>query len=437
MLAIIEQAAGSDTGLHRHANEDSYLVQPPVFLVADGMGGAQAGEVASQLAAESFVGELGAGRPEQLLRTRIEAANEQIHRLARSDAALAGMGTTLTAAVLVAEDEEVVIGHVGDSRVYRIRNGTLEQLTRDHSLVEEMRRKGQITDEQAESHPQRSIITRALGPEPTVQVDVQTVAATADDVFLLCSDGLTTMLDDGQIESLIDAAGSLEAAVKALIDAANRAGGRDNITVVMFRVGDPSEVSRDGAGTGSTEHPTVIGATARAEGLDSARIRAASGRDGRQPRRSRRRRLLGLTVKTLAVLALIGALTYGALLGARQIWFLGTDDGGRVALYQGLPYELPFGIELYSKRYSIPIQTSSLSEHRQEVVNEHDLRSHEDASSLITDILAAEAPRPDTETGNRQGPSAQQRGSAQRPGGDQQRRGNRQQRSNDRQSPNR
>src|SRR5690606_12061347 len=155
MVSVIEQASASDTGLHRHANEDSFLVKPPVFVVADGMGGAQAGEVASQLAAESFEGELGSGRPEQILNRRIEEANQRIHRLAVSDPSLAGMGTTLTAAAVVAEDDEVVIALVGASRVYRFRDGELEQLTRDHSQVEEMRRKGQITDEQAESHPQR------------------------------------------------------------------------------------------------------------------------------------------------------------------------------------------------------------------------------------------------------------------------------------------
>lgn len=389
MLAIIEQAAASDTGLHRHANEDSFLVQPPVFVVADGMGGAQAGEVASQIAAESFFGELGPGRPEELLKSRIEAANERIFRLARSDPSLAGMGTTLTAAVLVEQEDEVVLGHVGDSRVYRLRDGELEQLTRDHSLVEEMRRKGQITDEQAESHPQRSIITRALGPEPVVQVDVRTVPARAGDLFLLCSDGLTTMIDDGSIRSLLVGAPTLEAGVQALVAEANRAGGRDNITVVAFRLGDPNDPKAPAAS--GVEHATVMGAAARSQGLDSRRIRAAARRA--EPRASKRKRRLAFALKTLAALVLLAALAYGALQGARQVWFLGTDEGGRVALYQGLPYELPFDIRLYSERWSIPIQTSSLPARRREAVEGHDLRSREDAVSLITDILAAARPR--------------------------------------------
>ena len=432
MLAITEQAAATDTGLHRHANEDSFLVQPPVFVVADGMGGAQAGEVASQLATEAFRDGLGPGRPEQLLRDRIERANAQIHRLARSDSSLAGMGTTLTAAVLVPDEDEVVIGHVGDSRVYRLRAGKLEQLTRDHSLVEEMRRKGQITDEQAETHPQRSIITRALGPEPLVEVDVQTVSVAEGDVFLLCSDGLTTMVDDGQIASLVMAEPDLEAAVTALVGAANQAGGRDNITAVLFRIGGSTgEVGAGAAAVASgpasgrsssatvSESRTVVGASARAEGLDARQIRQAAHR-GRSAggAAGRRRRILPLIAKIGVAVVLVGAVVYAGLWGARQVWFLGTDEGGRVALYQGLPYELPFGVELYSRRWSIPIQTESLSPQRRESVTGHSLRSRDDAVSLITDILAAQSPSTSASgpTGGGGQPGAGQ-GGGQRSGG--------------------
>ena len=228
-LRIEEQAVRTDTGRHRNANEDSLFTRPPVFVVADGMGGAQAGEVASKAAAESFDRELPQAPPERVLRETIEAANRTIHEHARSDPSLAGMGTTITAAIVDPEAEEVAIGHVGDSRAYRLRAGKLERLTRDHSLVEEMRRKGQLTDAQAEDHPQRSIITRALGPEPHVEVDLQTVPAQSGDVFLLCSDGLTTMLDDEQIARILARATSIDSAVRALVDEANRAGGRDNI----------------------------------------------------------------------------------------------------------------------------------------------------------------------------------------------------------------
>src|SRR3954454_17521596 len=239
-LRIAEEAVRTDTGRQRNANEDSLFTDAPLFVVADGMGGAQAGEVASRAAAESFAHDLPSSSiaPERRLGETIEGANRTIHELARKDPGLAGMGTTTTAAIVDLEGEAVAIGHVGDSRAYRLRAGRFEQLTRDHSLVEEMRRKGQITDAQAEDHPQRSIITRALGPEPEVQVDVQTVPAQDGDVFLICSDGLTTMLDDAQIARLLTRATSLQAAVRALVDEANRAGGRDNITVVAFRLED-------------------------------------------------------------------------------------------------------------------------------------------------------------------------------------------------------
>src|SRR5436305_5119153 len=247
-LRIAEEAVRTDTGRQRNANEDSLFVDAPLFVVADGMGGAQAGEVASRAAAESFAQNLPPAPPERLLEETIEGANRTIHELARKDPSLTGMGTTSTAALVDLDGEEVAIGHVGDSRAYRLRGGKFEQLTRDHSLVEEMRRKGQLTDAQAEDHPQRSIITRALGPEPEVEVDLQTVPAQAGDVFLICSDGLTTMLDDEHIARLLTRATTMPNAVRALIDEANRAGGRDNISVIAFRLADAAEPSLGSAG---------------------------------------------------------------------------------------------------------------------------------------------------------------------------------------------
>src|SRR3954452_19083198 len=268
MRRIDDQTFRCDTGRQRNANEDSFFVRPPIFVVADGMGGAQAGEVASKTAADAFDVDLPDGPPEQILRETILSANRSIHELARNDPSRAGMGTTITAVIVSAEREEVAIGHVGDSRAYRLRAGQLERLTRDHSLVEEMRRKGQLTDAQAEDHPQRSIITRALGPEPEVDVDVQTVPANPGDVFLICSDGLTTMLGEEQIAKLLTGATSMDAAVRALVDEANRAGGRDNVTALAFRVEDaaaPAGVSREDA--------TLIGATAEEEGLTATEVR--------------------------------------------------------------------------------------------------------------------------------------------------------------------
>jgi protein phosphatase len=349
------------------------------------MGGAQAGEVASKAAADAFDVDLPDGPPEQVLRETIVAANRTIHELARADPSRAGMGTTLTAVIVDAVGEEVAIGHVGDSRAYRLRAGKLEQLTRDHSLVEEMRRKGQITDAQAEDHPQRSIITRALGPEPEVEPDLQTVPAAAGDVFLICSDGLTTMLGEDQIAKLLAGATSMSAAVRALVDEANRAGGRDNITALAFRLEDAAAPQQ------SHEDATLIGSTAAEAGLTTTEVRrraaAAAARDRREQLTAKRpRRGLRRALKVLAVLAVLAALAFGAWYGNRQVWFLGTDDSGRVALYRGLPYELPFGTELYEERYASPIQTSSLPPRRQDAVSGHDLRSRGDAVSLVEDI---------------------------------------------------
>jgi protein phosphatase len=386
MLRIDDQAFRTDTGRQRNANEDSLFTRSPLFVVADGMGGAQAGEVASKTAVESFDRELPKAPPEQLLRETIEAANRTIHEHARNDPDLAGMGTTITAAIVDPEAEEVAIGHVGDSRAYRLRAGKLERLTRDHSLVEEMRRKGQLTDAQAEDHPQRSIITRALGPEAEVEVDLQTVPAQGGDVFLICSDGLTTMLTDDQLARLLARATSMQSAVRALVDEANRAGGRDNITVIAFRLEDAAAPAR------APEGATLIGPAAEEAGLTATEVRRRAAAEAAKKRRESlaaarpRRRRLRTAAKALAVLVVLGALAFGAWYGNRQIWFLGTDSAGRVALYRGAPYELPFGLKLYDERYASPIQTSSLPPRRGDAVTGHDLRSREDAVSLLEEI---------------------------------------------------
>jgi len=385
VLRVEDQAFRTDTGRQRSENEDSLFVRAPIFVVADGMGGAQAGEVASKIAAEAFDRDLPEGPPERFLRETVEAANRRIHELARADPSRAGMGTTTTAAIVDASAEEVAIAHVGDSRAYRLRRGRLERLTRDHSLVEEMRRKGQITDAQAEDHPQRSIITRALGPEPEVEVDLQTVPAGPGDVFLLCSDGLTTMISEERIAALLAAADSMAAAVRSLIDEANGAGGRDNITALAFRLEDAAAPRGE-----SREEATLVGAAAEEAGLTATEVRrraAAAAQQRRErltasPRGARTR----TAAKALVVVAILAALAFGAWYGNRQVWFLGTDDGGRVSLYRGLPYELPFGVSLYQERYASPIQTEELPSRRREAVTGHSIRSREDAVSLIEDI---------------------------------------------------
>jgi serine/threonine protein phosphatase PrpC len=239
----------SHPGRRRRRNEDSFVVSPPLFAVADGMGGAKAGEIASRLAAAAVreedadsanVGEL------------IREANRRVFERARDDAATSGMGTTMTLALV--EDDHVTIGHVGDSRAYRLRQGDLEQLTEDHSLVAELVRTGRLSPEEAEAHPQRSMITRVLGAEADVDVDTFSVDTQPGDVFMLCSDGLTTMVGDERIVAAVEAnREDLERAAKQLIADANRSGGEDNVTVVFF------EIVEDGAESGETAPlPAVI-----------------------------------------------------------------------------------------------------------------------------------------------------------------------------------
>ena len=264
-LRIVEQAYLSDTGRQREANEDSFFAGSPVFAVADGMGGAQAGEVASRIAAESFgPAERGDAAPEAYLRSVALDANTRINDLAAEDESRSGMGTTFTAALV--EGDDVSLAHVGDSRAYLFRDGDLRMLTADHSLVEELLRQGKLTKEQAEDHPQRSIITRALGPEREVEVDTMTYRAKPDDVYMLCSDGLTTMVKDDMIAAIMARAASLEDAAGQLIEQANLAGGRDNITVVLFRVGEGDASPVD-------DTATLVGPTAAEAGLTGEAVR--------------------------------------------------------------------------------------------------------------------------------------------------------------------
>src|SRR3954454_1348642 len=423
MLKVVEQTFRTDTGRQRDANEDSYFAESPVFAVADGMGGAQAGEVASRLAAESFdTVQRGTESPEAYLRAIAKTANARIHRVSQSDKSRSGMGTTLTAALV--EGDEVGFAHVGDSRGYLFRDGELKLLTSDHSLVEELRRQGRLTDEQAEDHPQRSIITRALGPERDVEVDTMTYRARPGDVYLLCSDGLTTMVKEDRIAEILTEARTLDDAASTLIADANEAGGRDNITVVAFRVDDAE------APVEAEDQLTLVGPAAEEAGLTAAGVQAAAESEGAEPTREpstarrrgavapRPRRWPRRAVKVLVAVVIVAAVAALAVWGARQVYFLGSDSGGRLALYRGLPYNLPLGINLYSEVYASPVQVSSIPSSRRDSAIDHTLRFHDDAADLLTDLQAA-AERRNTErqaTKARQPPGG---GGNQKPAGNQ------------------
>ncbi|MEJ7796984.1 MAG: Stp1/IreP family PP2C-type Ser/Thr phosphatase [Solirubrobacteraceae bacterium] len=390
----------SDTGRQRRANEDSYFARSPVFVVADGMGGAQAGEVASRLAVEVFergLEDIGAASAELMLSERVQEANARIHEMSQADQDRAGMGTTITAAHV--GDHDVAVAHVGDSRAYRLRGEHFQRLTEDHSLVEEMRRRGQLTAQEADEHPQRSIITRALGPEPDVQVDTYSWHGVAGDVYLLCSDGLTSMVSEAHVAEIVRGAGDLEDAGRKLIAAANEAGGRDNITVVLFRL-------EDVAGSDpALEQPTVVGlavpgAVAQAPPVEAPRQAPPAPQTvGAPPRRlqptapaqpgderSGRRRGRRIAV-AFAILALVVVpLGLGGFIANQAVYFIGTDDAGFVTMYRGLPYELPAGIELFSSNYVSGVHLDSLPPARRERLIDHTLRSHDDAADLVRDL---------------------------------------------------
>jgi PPM family protein phosphatase len=242
-MSVISYAGASDTGRKRRRNEDSYVIAPPLFAVADGMGGAQAGEIASRLAAAALEDtDPGSKSGPERVESLIQEANRRVHERAIADPATSGMGTTMTVALV--EGTNVTFGHVGDSRAYRYRDGSIEQITEDHSLVNELLKSGKLSPEEADTHPQRSVITRAVGTDPDVDVDSFTIAAEVGDVFLICSDGLTDMVDDEDIRSVLEKFhNDLDRATKSLVSAANRGGGEDNITVVAF------EIAEDGAET--------------------------------------------------------------------------------------------------------------------------------------------------------------------------------------------
>jgi protein phosphatase len=413
-LRVAEQAGLTDVGRQREANEDNLVVAAPVFAVADGMGGARAGEVASQIAAEAFDDPRDpAQTPEQQLERVAREANRRIYDLALRDQSRRGMGTTLTATLV--DCDAVSIGHVGDSRAYRLRDGELAQLTHDHSLVAELERSGQLTPEAAEHHPQRSIITRALGPERDVEVDTHTHPARAGDVYVLCSDGLTGMISDAELASLLRAAPSLESAAETLVRAANQSGGKDNITVVLFRLEDDgSGPAGDPATAEETIHQGLTADDVQAAAADRKRVDAsapppaehggvasgaaahresAAGRvdaERRGPESARphgssklRRSLVGAVA-----LAAVAVLAVAAYAGARQVHFLGTDDSGLVTVYRGLPYELPLGIELYSAQYRSGVPATSIPSARRDRVLDHQWRSESDAEDLLRQLEA-------------------------------------------------
>jgi protein phosphatase len=341
---IVRVGSASDIGRVREGNEDSFLVLAPLYVVADGMGGHRGGEVASSLALQTLQ-RLSEAREGTLAEQVIEA-NRAVFERSQEDRSVAGMGTTLTAALV--DGDRVHLAHVGDSRAYLFRGGELSMLTEDHTLVHRMVVDGEITEAEAETHPHRSILTRALGVDASVQVDEGDVRSIAGDRILLCSDGLTAMVPDGQIREILSTTADPQEAVDTLVRVANRAGGIDNITAVILDF-DEGEVP-------SPAEVTVVGVPIP-EPPEMARSRPRTLKDSRAPARFARGRRVGIgagIAVTIGVLAFVGLRLY-----LDSQWFVGVSNG-RVAVFRGIPAELG-GIGLHS----VVVETSIPAEDAQ------------------------------------------------------------------------
>ena len=384
MLRVAEHFERTDTGRQRRGNEDAFYARAPLFAVADGMGGAQAGEVASHLAVEVLEQGLpdGAGSVEERLRARVREANARIMESAQADNARAGMGTTLTVAY-VGEDD-LTVAHVGDSRLYRLRDASFERLTDDHSLVEELVRQGKLTPAEADEHPQRSIITRALGAEEGVEADSRTWPGRNDDVYLICSDGLTSMIPEALVAEILTGAPSLAVAGRTLIDAANDAGGRDNITVVLFRL---EEIGAAAPATQATAEHAVPRERPASVTAPVARIEPRPPRAAAAPRRRRRPRA---PVGAILVLFLGACVVLGAYYASQTVYFVGASDDGFVSVYRGLPYDLPAGVHLYSVNYESGTPVDELTPAQKQTITAHKLRAKDDAQDLVNQLETGE-----------------------------------------------
>jgi protein phosphatase len=375
-MKLGQSAAATDPGRRRRHNEDAYVCEPPLFAVADGIGGAQAGELASSLAADAVRDDSSDGHGDGRRRVDelIQEANRRVYQRQSEDASLSGMGTTMTVALV--EDGHVWIGHVGDSRAYLVREGKLEQLTEDHSLVAELVRSGRLAPEEAETHPQRSVVTRALGTDPDVDVDTFSVDATPGDLFLICSDGLTSMVsDDGILDEIGKNRGDLRAAAKALVRAANRGGGEDNITVVFF------EIQADGdAGERTATMPPAE------QDDDADTLDELDAVPVVQARRTRARKEHPVRRRVVFVTLLLLLVLVAAAAGVWGLWrshFVGAESNGHVAVYQGVPWNVAGNLHLYRTVYESPLLVAQLSRPERRKLFDHSLRSKSSALDAV------------------------------------------------------
>jgi serine/threonine protein phosphatase PrpC len=398
-VLLLEHHGITDPGKVRKNNEDSLLVgegrDETLFAVADGIGGFEAGEVASSIATETLK-EL---EPSTPLKDAIREANRRILAAARGDEKLSGMGTTVVAMRFGGTREEpaVEISHVGDSRAYLLRGGDLKPVTEDHSLVAELVRSGDLTRAQASEHPQKNLITRALGAEEEVEVDTAVLPIGPGDRLLLCSDGLSDMIpENNMLDLLTSSPENTEKTVQALVQAALDAGGADNITVVVVDVREenpPAERAR----RGDTQELNIVapgvtgGAGRRERGNRSARSKRAAAARGKP--RGKDRRLggfLGTLVRVLAAMLVLAALASPFYLWGQSRYFLGFD-GGEVVIYRGLPYA-PLGLDLNEEVRRTGLGESEIEARYRDVIESHRLYSSEEQAEEVVHGLEAEEP---------------------------------------------
>ena len=383
MTLSVRHAAVTDVGLQRSTNEDAVVAVPPLYVVCDGMGGAQAGEVASGLAAETIVASVADGLT---LRAAAERANAAVYTRASEDSAHAGMGTTLTALLLEGDVAHLV--HVGDSRAYLYRAGELAQVSEDHSMVAEMVRGGNLTADEAATHPHRSVLTRALGTEREPRLDELEVSLVPGDVMLLCSDGLSGPVPAAAIARCLSLPDVEEAAQK-LIREARRRGGPDNITALVLRVDEERDEAPAADDLSAPAEPDVaqearegeLEAVAESEVQDEQSPGEDVGARGpAMPTRGGRRRLGWLA----AVLAFAAAIGLAAALVLSSVFYVSVDEG-RLAVYSGLPVSVG-PVSLHAVYRTSSRSYESLTDEERAIVDARSLQREDAVMELARDL---------------------------------------------------
>lgn len=393
MTLSLRYAARSDVGLLREGNEDSGYAGSSLLVVADGLGGHAAGEVASAVAVSTLAeldgGGVGGDRLRAELSDAVGKANDQLRQLVDEQPGLEGMGTTLTA--LLCSDQQLGVVHVGDSRAYLLREDTLTQITRDHTFVQTLVDEGRITEDEAHRHPQRSLLMRALDGRSHPELDLSVREMRAGDRYLICSDGLSGVVANDEIAATL-AAGEPSEVAQLLIEQALRAGGPDNVTVV---VADVVETDEEAAATAAMATPIFVGAAAdRRSGSagDTAGHPLVEQIDEESDERGfggRKRSRFRRVILVLAVLGLVGGGGWGAYAWSQQQYYVGVEDG-LVTIFRGLPQEVA-GASLSSTYERQDVELSDLPQFEQEKVKATISGGNLEEARTVVDRLRAKA----------------------------------------------